>query len=226
MHVLQPHLRVAVATEEDFEQAKADGYSEIFRITVEGVFKFHKLAADGSRYVSIRVPAIPGMELPKAPKEEVKFLPEGKVPRHLFDEIVALYRQVMIANNGRNLEAMAWIIWNKDAGYYIPVPTQRVSTASVDYDWDVPPGSIVVVDAHSHNSMGAFFSGTDDGDDRRGIRFSGVVGKLTNTSYETKWRFCYQGKFTDAKFEDIFGPPADVEVPEEWMDKITTQTYG
>jgi PRTRC genetic system protein A len=226
MHVLQPYLRVAVATEEDFEKAKAEGYSEIFRITAEGVFKYHKIASDHSRYISIKVSAIPGLELAKAPKEETSFLPAGKVPRHLFDEIVALYRQVMSRNNGRNLEAMAWIIWNKDAGYHIHVPQQKVSGASVEYEWDVPSGNIVIVDTHSHNSMGAFFSGTDDGDDRRGIRFSGVVGKLTNTSYDTVWRFCYQGKFLKAEFTDIFGPPANIDVPEEWLDNIKIQTYA
>jgi len=226
MHILQPYFRVVVASKADFEKAQQENYPEIFMITTDGIYKHHRLGANGSeRYVCAKVPAIPGYEMMIPPKQETKFLPDGKVPGELFEQIVSLYREVMRVNNGRNLEAMAWILWTKEQGYFIHVPKQQVSGASVNYDWDIPEGSTVIVDTHSHNSMGAFFSGTDDGDDRKGVRYSGVVGKLTATTFEMIWRFCYQGKFFDTKFDDIFAPPR-AEVNPDWLGKIETHSYG
>jgi PRTRC genetic system protein A len=226
MHILQPYFRVAVASKDDFEEAQKQNFPEIFMITSDGVYKHHRLGGIGSeRYVCAKVPNIPGYELMVPPKQETKFLPAGKVPGELFDQIVSLYREVMRVNNGRNLEAMAWILWNSEQGYFIHVPKQQVSGASVNYEWDIPEGSIVVVDTHSHNSMGAFFSGTDDGDDRKGVRYSGVVGKLTTTTFEMIWRFCYQGKFFEVKFDEIFAPPR-AEVNPDWLGKIETNTWN
>lgn len=75
------------------------------------------------------------------------------------------------------------------------------------------------------NTMNAFFSGTDNGDDRNSISFSGVVGKMNQATPETVWRFNYQDRKFEAKFEDMFDVQADV-VPEEWLNKVETQTFG
>lgn len=73
----------------------------------------------------------------------------------------------------------------------------------------------------------AFFSGTDDSDDRSNIGFSGVLGKINDAVPATVWRFNYMSTKFEAKFEQIFTVPQEVlpEVPKEWMDKVTTPTY-
>lgn len=74
----------------------------------------------------------------------------------------------------------------------------------------------------SHNTMGAFFSGTDNGDDRNAIRFSGVFGNLDRSTPSTIWRFNYMDKKYEASIEDIFEEPPQqaVEVPAEWLGKV------
>lgn len=76
----------------------------------------------------------------------------------------------------------------------------------------------------SHNTMGAFFSSTDNSDDQSGIRFSGVVGQLDKPQFQTVWRFNYKTAKVDVKFEDIFEaePEPEIEVPEEWMSNVKT----
>lgn len=70
--------------------------------------------------------------------------------------------------------------------------------------------------------MSAFYSGTDNNDDKAGIRFSGVFGNLDRATPSTVWRFNYMDKKFDAKIEDIFAAPPkeDVEVPKEWLSRV------
>lgn len=82
----------------------------------------------------------------------------------------------------------------------------------------------------SHNTMSAFYSGTDDNDDRNGIRFSGVFGNLDRPTPSTVWRFNYMGKKIEAKLADIFqkAPEKSVEIPKEWLGqvKVSAPTYS
>lgn len=224
MHILAPHLSCVVNLPlsenepNELEQAMAEGYAEIYVITAEGIIKHHKLRGN-NRYVRVKVDRIPGFEAPKLP-QAINFLPAGKIPKALFDQILGFFYAVMKANGEKALEAMAHILWNPEQGYHIGIPPQEISAASVRYDWSyVPVGTSIIVDIHSHNNMNAFFSGTDNADDRANISFSGVVGKLNETTPQTVWRFNYQDRKFEAKFEDIF----DVEpaqVPDEWLQKV------
>lgn len=80
----------------------------------------------------------------------------------------------------------------------------------------------------SHNTMGAWFSSTDNQDDRNAIRFSGVFGKLDQPEASTVWRFNYMDKKFEAKISDIFeeAEKPQQNVPEEWLGKIKIQTYA
>lgn len=88
----------------------------------------------------------------------------------------------------------------------------------------------------SHGTMNCFFSGTDDGDDRNSIRYSGVFGLLQNPTAATVWRFNYLDRKIAAKLDDIFEAPLLVAdpVPTDWMLKVkvaapvipTMQTYS
>jgi len=228
MRVLAPHMSCVVnmplSDDEpnELEQAIADGYTEIYVITADGIIKHHKLRGE-NRYIRVKVNSIPGFEAPKLP-QAINFLPAGKIPKELFDQILAFFYGVMKKNGDKALEAMAWICYSQERGYHIIIPDQQISAASVRYDWSsVPAGTSIIVDIHSHNNMNAFFSGTDNNDDRANISFSGVVGKMNQTVPETVWRFNYQDRKFEAKFEDIFDV-APVEVPDEWLDKVEVST--
>jgi PRTRC genetic system protein A len=226
MRVLVPHISCVVnlplSAEEtnEFDLAVQEGYAEIYAVTAEGVIKHHKLRGQ-NRYVRVKVDRIPGFEPARLP-QAISFLPAGRIPRAVFDQILAFFYKVMEVNGDRALEAMAWICYNPEQGYHVIVPPQTVGGASVSYDWScVPPGTSIVVDIHSHNNMNAFFSGTDDRDDAGNISFSGVVGHmLAETGPKTVWRFNYQQRKFEASFDQIFEASPVGETPAEWLSQV------
>lgn len=224
MDILVPHM-VCVVSEAEFAQANAQGFSEIYIITSAGILKHVRLSR--GRHARLKVDSIPNYTLPQPPKpeieEEINFLPAGKIPYEKLQEIVQFFKDVMNIKKAEQ-EAMAHILWNETEGYHIGIPDQTVSKASVRYDFDhIKQGDIIVLDIHSHNTMSAFFSGTDDGDDKKGIYYSGVVGKLDNDKPDFKWRFNLNNVKREAKLEEIFdNPPATLSTPTEWLEKVKT----
>lgn len=148
-----------------------------------------------------------------------------KVPFVMLAQTVAFFRGVMKRFN--NAEAIVRIWWNTvDNRYEIRVPDggQRVSGARVDHndDFDLngerdAAGHIKylhVMDIHSHNNMGGFWSGTDDADERKAPegRMFGVLGKANQTIPDWKWRMRSREGFIDLTVRDIF------EIPELKID--------
>lgn len=233
MHIIAPHFSCIVqapvlkSENSEFDQAVAQGYVEIYVVGQKGITKYHKLRGE-NRFVTVKVDKIPGVELAEPEETFRYFLPAGRIPRRILDQIEFFFRKVMEVHKN-DLEAMIWVLYSPQQGYYLHVPDQRISKAAVSYNWhDVPSGSSIVVDCHSHNSMSAFFSGTDNADDKSGIRFSGVFGKLDQPEAMTVWRFNYMDKKMPATISDIFEEPekAPQEIPAEWLGKIKIQTVA
>lgn len=208
------------------ERAIAEGYSEIYIPSSTGFFKYHVLRPGKGgkrRYVCLPAKDAPELTLPSV-KSVVEFLPDGKIPMTLLKDIMSFFSQV-ITKKGKALEAMIWILWNEAQGYHLHVPNQRVSAASASYDWaSLPVDSSIIVDIHSHGSMSAFFSSTDDNDDNNSIRFSGVIGFNDRPDRVMKFRFNYLGQHFDVKTEDLF-TESNSEIPEDWFDKVNTNQY-
>lgn len=231
MQVIIPHFSCLVNPHE-FEDALKEGYSEVYVNSVDSYYKHIKLS--NGRHARIKVkslPTIPGVEVAKTVIEEnLNFLPAGKIPYDYFEQISSFFRQVMKLKKA-DYEAHAWILWSKEKGYFISVPKQSVSKASVSFTYDddsLPPGSVIVVDLHSHNTMGAFYSGTDNNNDKSGIYYSGVIGKITDKDFEYVIRFnLYEDKM-ECKLEDIFEMPEEkkVVVPQEWIDQIEVKSFA
>lgn len=227
LHELVPFVS-CYATYPDIEVALST-YPEVYISTEAGNFKHTKLP--NGRHARIKInalPKFPAVKIATNIEEDLNFLPAGKVPSHLFDQIVEFFRQVIVVKNA-SFEAHAWILWNKDKGYYVSVPPQKVSAANVHFDYTkeaLPEGDIIVVDLHSHgSSMGAFWSGTDNNNDRSGIYYSGVIGKIKpepNGEYEYVIRFNLYEDKKICKLEDVFEFPEEKipQVPKEWLDKV------
>lgn len=228
MHILAPHISCIVLPNE-FQDAVDQGYNEIYVMTSSGILKHHKLRGQ-NRHVRLKVDKIPGYTEATI-NQEVNFLPNGKIPIALFDQIVAFFKQVMAVKKSE-LEAMAWICWNQEQGYHIVIPNQTVSKASASYDWSsLPAGTTIVADIHSHNTMPAFFSGTDNRDDQNAIGFSGVVGLINNNPPQTVWRFNYRDVKIDTTFDRLFEvPEREAVVPDpDWIGKVSSPSpvsYG
>lgn len=243
LQVITPHFSCVVQEIYELEgqpgeldQAIAEGYQDIYIVTPGGVFR-HQRFRDGKdglqRFLRTEVKGVPGFTLPKFKKFDpvINFLPEGKIPTRLLEQVKTFFKDV-IKKRGSAVEAMIWILWNQDAGYHLFVPNQKVQGASVTYDWgSVPSGSSIIVDIHSHANFGAFFSGTDNADDRGSLRYSGVIGHNLTDKQDMVWRFNCQPDPKNLTLEDIFQEPItpEMETPSEWLDKVDTssgyQTY-
>lgn len=229
MKELIPHV-CCLCTAEEFEEVTKGTYAEIYIPLAEGGYLKHvKLV--GGRHARIKVEKLPANTAIVADaitiEEELNFLPAGKIPYEYFEQIVEFFRQVSKKMKSE-FEAHAWILWTKEKGYFISVPKQTVGKASVSFTYDddsLPPGSIIVADWHSHNTMNAFYSGTDDNNDKSGIYYSGVIGKLTDASFEYVVRFnlyeqkkkCVLGELFDIQVKDV-------KVPADWLAQVELRT--
>jgi hypothetical protein len=133
----------------------ANSHPEIYVQDGVGFLKHVKLT--GNRHVRIKVEKLPTAAAATLTptvevKEDLNFLPAGKIPYEFFEQIVEFFRQVSKKMKAE-FEAHAWILWSAEKGYFISVPKQTVGKASVMFTYDdesLPPGSVIVCDIHSH----------------------------------------------------------------------------
>lgn len=219
MKVVIPNFS-CIVDESEFQDALDQGYAFIYVVTAAGILKHVKLYGD--KFARLKVDRLPVCLGAVTVGEEVNFLPAGKIPPSLLDDIVALFKAV-IKEKASNVEAHAFILWDKELGYYVFVPTQEVSGARVTCSWlDIPDGATIVVDIHSHNTMGAFFSSTDNTDDAKHVMYSGVIGQLNRPAPAMVFRFNLQGSKLAAEVEDIFETKGSKgEVNPAWLSKIS-----
>ena len=129
-----------------------------------------------------------------------------KLPYGMLQAIAIFFRKIMEDMN--NSEVMVQIFWSKsEEKYLIYVPVQRVSGASIKFDHSQElqndSNSIWVLDIHSHNTMGAFFSGGDNADEIS-TRVFGVIGRLEKDDFASVWRAGVNGNFHNLSLEDIW----------------------
>lgn len=157
-----------------------------------------------------------------------------KIPVQMLDDILLFFTKVMtmVGTGGKHgeYEAMAHIVWNKTKKEYrVAIPKQKVAKATVTYDWThVEADEEVILDIHSHNTMGAFFSGTDENDDKTYAGISGVAGELNRVEPKVIWRFnAYKDKVPNLNTEDFFAVPVkqESEAVASWLDLVEVRTY-
>ena len=120
-----------------------------------------------------------------------------KIPATILYQIVDYFRR------DTRVEAMVQVYYSVDEGtYYLKKPYQVVSKASVDYV-NEHTADILVLTAHSHNTMPAVFSRTDDEDEVYTGLFM-VVGRLDRPEPEITCRCGLEGCFGYLDITDIF----------------------
>lgn len=131
-----------------------------------------------------------------------------KIPKKIYYQILSFFRD--IADTMGNAEAFVQVYFDKTINEYVcNIPEQTVSGASVQYDATKNLNEldrkryIFVFEIHSHNVMGAFWSGTDNADEKE-TKFYGVFGKIKDEKIEEKFRFMVMGKQIDVNKEHIF----------------------
>lgn len=144
-----------------------------------------------------------------------------KIPYNHLLATISFFRRVM--KEYQNAEAMVQFYFDEAANKYIMYcPEQEVSGTSIKFkrSQDMDDNYLLVMDIHSHNTMGAYFSTIDDKDEKE-TRIFGVIGKLNNNTPEMKFRISASGAFKEIDIFDIFeNPYGDISFPEEWMEKV------
>lgn len=142
-----------------------------------------------------------------------------KIPYSILAEIITFFKAYV--TTAEELEAMAYIYWSfADEKYYVHVPKQQVSKASVDamlpeMDEDK---FLLVMEIHSHNTMRAVFSPTDDMDERA-TRLYTVVGRLDKLFPDIVTRISVGGKYVEINPTSIFDG-IDNPYPENWREAV------
>lgn len=123
--------------------------------------------------------------------------PFMKIPRALISQFIEEAR-ARLPN-----ECAAWVIWDATLDIWRLHMLAEIS-ADIDHVNTILPvlgnSEHLVLDIHSHGSSPAFFSSTDDHDDRCECKISGVVGNIDTNAPTAKFRICTNGFFVPYKF--------------------------
>lgn len=97
------------------------------------------------------------------------------------------------------IEAAASLLWHhREKVWRIEYPEiiGEASASHIQYRQVEPgPDESVAIDLHSHGHLAAFFSGTDDEDDRGSVKISAVFGNLETDAPTVAFRLCVLGLY-------------------------------
>lgn len=116
----------------------------------------------------------------------------GKIPYYLYNLALSV---LLIDRCQERYLAVTW-----ENGYRLRDTSFETGECMVKYS-NLPS---TIMDIHSHGTMKAFFSGTDN-DDEQGLRLYMVVGRLDTLILELEMRVGVYGYFGPVKFEEVFG---------------------
>ena len=139
-----------------------------------------------------------------------------KIPMFLLFQIISFFKMI---SEKKEVEALVHIVFNTETQKYnVKIPKQKITKCSVDALVEEYPENIIhVMDIHSHNTMDAKFSVTDDNDEKA-TRLYGVIGKLDKEIPDMELRASNGGKFINLTFSEVFD--VDATYPESWADEI------
>ena len=95
--------------------------------------------------------------------------------------------------------------------WYVDTPKQIQSAGGVHPVDPFAAGTETVLEVHSHHGMAAFFSRTDDNEERGGFRLFAVVGRLTAKRPEIRCRVGIYGHFWEIPAGWVFDLPPYVK---------------
>jgi len=149
------------------------------------------------------------------------------IPKEIVSQIIAFFRCFM--NEHEEFEALAHIYWDKEQEEYtVFIPRQRVSKARIDADLRgsaLPEDRYIhYADIHSHNSMAAKFSYTDDADEKA-TRLYFVVGHLDRFYPSITARMSCGGVYQEIDPSLVLEGIGE-EFPPEWLEQVERCDYG
>lgn len=192
-----------------------------------GLPTFSIVASNDGRLYEIRKNELGTIIVPARFLHKLEEVPTGfqfnlpKIPGIFLEQILSFFRD--FCKNGLEYEVMVQIYWNKKKlKYEIYCPEQDVSKVNVYYEErEFSEDRIEVVQIHSHNTMPAFFSSTDNKDEKKYLMY-GVIGSL-DTFPSMELRVGLNGYYYELDFNNVFetfDSMLNREYPKSWRDNI------
>ncbi|SDD58426.1 PRTRC system protein A [Cupriavidus sp. YR651] len=139
--------------------------------------------------------------IPYGEVEEATEMRCGRIPADLIGEFATMARAAYPKETG------GWLVWNAATAAFRLLPVQILEHSGGHLKYERPALSqddVLVVDCHSHGRHPAFFSSTDDADDRHDVKFAFVMGNCDASTPSMALRLCAKGIF-----ENVEKVPAD-----------------
>lgn len=165
--------------------------------------------------------------------KEIPFLPEltpsvgknivNKIPKELLQEVIGSFNRIYLKTK---YEAAAQIYRKPDGEYFIYYPQQAISGAQVKYTDDPnlvtlrQEGNTLIMELHSHNSMGAFWSGTDNSNEKECGLYM-VIGTFGSPTCTYKCRVKNEDIYVDFPAHEVFDMTEEEEKAMLLKENIT-----
>lgn len=145
-----------------------------------------------------------------------------KIPRVYMEQAISFFRKIYELHK---TEAALILYWNKTT-FKWSCPKQKVSGGSVSYMEEHPgDGWLPILHMHSHASMSAFHSGTDDKDEFYVDGYNITIGKL-NEEPEFECRIMLGKAQQKCKMHDIIEEwVVKTEFPNEWLNQVEAPVH-
>jgi len=143
-----------------------------------------------NKLVEARIPVADCEIRGLAPLKTKFALTFGSIPQRFFD----LALDMFLSDTTRE----HYVAVTGDSGYHFYVPSQEKEGGKVVYEC----GDQVVLDLHSHGTIGAWFS-TKDNEDDKGLKVYGVIGSLGKTPV-IKLRLGVYGYYMPLAWKEVF----------------------
>jgi len=105
-------------------------------------------------------------------------------------------------------ECAAWIVWNQRTDAWKLLMLEETSVGPGHVNVNLPSlesDEYRVMDLHSHGLTHAFFSRTDNKDDKGDVKIAGVIGNLDQPEVTASFRLCANGVFLPLPFDNPQG---------------------
>jgi len=126
----------------------------------------------------------------------------GKLPRAMVAQFIEQAR-ARCPN-----ECAAWVVWNQRTNEWMLMMLEETSVGPGHVNVNLPTleeDEHMVMDLHSHGLTEAFFSRTDNKDDRGATKIAGVIGNLDKPEATASFRLCANGVFVPLPFDNPQG---------------------
>ena len=161
-----------------------------------GIFYNYIMAANGlfieaeNKLMEVRIP-IAYCDIRGLAPLSMKFvLTYGSIPQRFFDLSLDMFLSDITREH--------YIAIIGDAGYRFHIPIQDKLAGRVTYE----TGDSVVLEMHSHHTMGTSFSVTDN-EDEKGLRVYGIIGNLDKTPI-VNLRLGVYGYYLPLAWKEVF----------------------